>query len=81
MANEFFISLKNADGITEDHHLHNLDPGTSMLDAKQMLSSCYPGQPAVLAQKIVFSGRSVQGSSLRGGVAKLGGARGKFPEA
>jgi len=54
----FMIALKNADGITDDHHMHELNPDTSILDVKTMLSSSYPGQPAVTAQKIVFSGRS-----------------------
>jgi len=38
--------------------MHELNPDTSILDVKTMLSSSYPGQPAVTAQKIVFSGRS-----------------------
>ncbi len=57
------ISLKNADGITADEQLRDLDPDTSVLEVKQMLQASYPGQPPSASMKIVFAGRSVR---LRG---------------
>ena len=57
------IQLKNADGITADEQLRELDPDTSVLEVKQMLQASYPGQPPSASMKIVFAGRSVR---LRG---------------
>ena len=57
------IRLKNADGITADEQLRDLDPDTSVLEVKQMLQASYPGQPPSASMKIVFAGRSVR---LRG---------------
>jgi hypothetical protein len=51
------IQLKNADGITADEQLRDLDPDTSVLEVKQLLQACYPGQPPSASQKIVFAGR------------------------
>jgi hypothetical protein len=53
------IAFKNADGITADEQLHDLDPNMSILDVKRMLAESYPGQPPASAQKIVFAGRCV----------------------
>jgi hypothetical protein len=51
------IAFKNANGVTADEYLHDLDPDTSILELKQMLSNCYPGQPHPTAQRVVFAGR------------------------
>ena len=54
------IMLKNADGVTADALIQNIERGISVLQFKQMLSQGYAGEPPPSSQKIVFSGRSVQ---------------------
>ena len=60
------IVLKNADGITRDEQLSDLDHDTTVFEIKAMLSRCYPGQPPPSSQKIVVAGRSVSRLRVRG---------------
>ena len=53
----YTIQLKNADGITADEFLRDLDPDTSVSEVKAMLTATYPGQPSAGAQRIVVAGR------------------------
>lgn len=65
----FTITLKNADGVSADEHLHDLEPATSILAVKELLALRYPGQPPVSAQRMVYAGRCVVPAAVPVGCA------------